>query len=257
MEINTLLKLAIENWIIVLLFFSIAILYASVGFGGGSSYLAVLALSSLVFTQIRATALLCNIVVVGGNVIIYAKNKEYNWYKVIPLIILSIPLSFLGGYLKISESIFFILLGITLLIAALTMWNTKKTITSAFVTTKNNYVKNVLYGGVIGLISGMVGIGGGVFLAPLLHLSHWDSSKKIAAAASFFILVNSLSGFIGQSTNPNFTLDWNLTLLLSITVFLGGQIGVRLSYRFFSPTVLKKATAILITFVSVKILTGN
>ncbi|PQJ23170.1 sulfite exporter TauE/SafE family protein [Tenacibaculum sp. SG-28] len=256
MEINTLLKIAIENWIVLLLFFSIAILYSSVGFGGGSSYLAVLALSSLAFPQIRATALLCNIVVVGGSVIIYAKNKEYNWRKVIPLITLSIPLSFLGGYLRINESFFFILLGLTLLAAAIAMWNSNQTITTALESTKKSYLKNGLYGGIIGLISGMVGIGGGVFLAPLLHLSHWDSSQKIAATASFFILVNSLSGFIGQSTNPNFTLDWNLALLLSAMVFLGGQIGVRLSYRFFSPIVLKKATAILIAFVSVKILSG-
>ena len=100
----------------------------------------------------------------------------------------------------------------------------------------------------------MVGIGGGIFLAPLLHLTNWDTPKKIAATASFFILVNSIAGLVGQYANPNFSIDWNLTGILLITVFIGGQIGSRISNNYFSPIQLKKATAILIAFVSLKIL---
>ena len=100
-----------HNWLIILLFFIVAILYSSVGFGGGSSYLAVLALTGIAFTQIRSTALLCNIVVVIGNVFLYSKQKMYNWKKVIPLVIFSIPLAFIGGFLKINQTFFFILLG--------------------------------------------------------------------------------------------------------------------------------------------------
>lgn len=238
------------NWHIIGLFLIIAILYSSVGFGGGSSYLAVLALTGIVYTQIRSTALLCNIMVVSGNVLLYLQQKQYNWKKVIPLVLFSIPLAFVGGYLRISETFFFILLGSTLLFAAITMWLSKKITNSTEISAQ----KNAIYGGIIGFISGMVGIGGGIFLAPLLHLTNWDTPKKIAATASFFILVNSISGLIGQYTNPDFTIDWGLTSVLLITVFIGGQIGSRLSNKLFSPIQLKKATAVLIAFVSIRIL---
>ena len=243
-----------HNWLIILLFFVIAILYSSVGFGGGSSYLAVLALTGIAFTQIRSTALLCNIVVVIGNVFLYSKQKMYNWKKVIPLVIFSIPLAFIGGFLKINQTFFFILLGFTLLFAAITMWISKKIISSEEKTPNLNTSKNVAYGGIIGFVSGMVGIGGGIFLAPLLHLTNWDVPKKIAATASLFILVNSVSGLLGQYSNPDFYINWNLTSVLLISVLIGGQIGNRVSNRLLTPIQLKKATAILIAFVSIRIL---
>ncbi len=254
MVITLFLDVLSTNWYIILLFFIVAVLYSSVGFGGGSSYLAVLALTGLLFTQIRATALLCNVMVVTGNVLLYLQQKQYNWKKVIPLTLFSIPLAFLGGYLRISQTFFFILLGFTLLFAAITMWISNKVVTNSNNTNDLNLAKNAGYGGVIGFISGMVGIGGGIFLAPLLHLTNWDTPKKIAATASFFILVNSISGLVGQYTNPEFSIDWKLTSILLITVFIGGQIGSRMSNQFFTPTQLKKATAILIAFVSIRIL---
>jgi hypothetical protein len=248
------LDILLQNWHIIILFFTVAILYSSVGFGGGSSYLAILALTGIVFTQIRATSLLCNIVVVTGNVLLFYQQKEIDFKKIIPLVLLSIPLAFLGGYLKISQQFFFILLGFTLLFAAITMWLSKRIISSDEKNINANPIKNASYGGIIGFISGMVGIGGGIFLAPLLHLTNWDTPKKIAATASFFILVNSIAGFIGQYSNPDFAIDWNLTSTLLISVFIGGQIGSRISHKFLTPIQLKKATAILIAFVSLRIL---
>lgn len=134
------------------------------------------------------------------------------------------------------------------------MWISKRIISSD---EKKRYPKRITsasFGGIIGFISGMVGIGGGIFLAPILHLTNWDAPKKIAATASLFILVNSLSGFLGQYFNPNFDIDWSLTSILLVTVFIGGQIGSRISTNYFSPIQLKKATAILIAFVSIRIL---
>ena len=87
-----------------------------------------------------------------------------------------------------------------------------------------------------------------------MHLTNWDSPKKIAATASFFILINSIAGLLGQYLNPDFNVDWNLTSILIITVFIGGQIGRRMSNKFLTPIQLKKATAILIAFVSIRIL---
>ncbi|SDT99334.1 hypothetical protein SAMN04487762_1153 [Polaribacter sp. Hel1_33_78] len=243
-----------QYWHIIMLFFAVAILYSSVGFGGGSSYLAILALSGIVFTQIRATALLCNIIVVLGNVLLFHHEKKLNWKKIIPLVFLSIPFAYISGKIKISEEFFFILLGLTLLFAAITMWISKQIISSDKKNINPKPIKNASFGGVIGFISGMVGIGGGIFLAPLLHLTNWDTPKKIAATASVFILVNSIAGLLGQYSNPNFEIDWNLTSILLITVFIGGQIGSRMSNKFFTPIQLKKATAILIAFVSIRIL---
>ena len=244
----------INNWHIILLFLTVAILYSSVGFGGGSSYLAILALTGIAFTQVRATALLCNIIVVSGNVWFFYHQKMLDWKKVLPLVLFSIPLAFIGGYLKINQTFFFTLLGFTLLFAAITMWISKRIISGDKESNNLNLTKNASYGGIIGFISGMVGIGGGIFLAPLLHLTNWDTPKKIAATASFFILVNSIAGLLGQYTNPDFVIDWNLTSILLITVFIGGQIGSRLSNKLFNPIQLKKATAILIAFVSIRIL---
>jgi uncharacterized membrane protein YfcA len=244
----------VQYWQIIILFFTVAILYSSVGFGGGSSYLAILALTGIAFTQIRATALLCNIVVVFGNVYLFYRQKEIDWKKIIPIVICSVPFAFLGGYLKINQQFFFILLGFTLLFAAITMWVSKRIVSSEENNDSSKPLKNGLYGGFIGFVSGMVGIGGGIFLAPLLHLTNWDTPKKIAATASFFILVNSLAGLAGQYSNPDFYIDWYLTSILLVTVFLGAQIGRRMSNNYFTPIQLKKTTALLIAFVSVRIL---
>jgi hypothetical protein len=254
-EVYEILNIFIINWEIIFLFFTIAILYSSVGFGGGSSYLAVLALTSLAFTQIRAIALLCNIVVVSGGTFLYIKNNLFNWKKIIPLVLMSVPMAFIGGSLKIKPSFFYILLGMTLLIAAILMWFSKYiSKKSEQVTFKKSILKNISYGGGIGFISGMVGIGGGIFLAPLLHLTKWDSPKRIAATSSFFILVNSIAGLLGQYSNPNFSIKPSITIILMSTVFIGGQIGSRLSAKVISPINLKRGTAVLIAIVGIRLL---
>ena len=254
MGIDLYIEIFQNYWIIISLFFIIAFLYSSVGFGGGSSYLAVLALTGFAFTQIRSTALLCNIVVVSSNVILFIKRDSYHWKKVIPLTLFSVPFAFFGGYLKISQSFFFILLGSVLLFAAITMWISKRISSSNNISNKLSIKKNATYGSIIGFVSGMVGIGGGIFLAPLLHISKWDNPKKIAATASFFILVNSISGLLGQYINTDFQINWSLTSILLITVFIGGQIGSRMSNKLLNAIQLKKATALLIAFVSIRIL---
>lgn len=239
--------------LIIFLFFVIAILYSSVGFGGGSSYIAALTLTSLLHTDIKVIALCCNIVVVTGNVWKYHQNTCLNWYKVIPLTIISIPASFLGGYILLKQELFFIILGCTLLIAAVSMWFSKQIALKTY-HTNNAQNKNIFFGGVIGFISGMVGIGGGIFLAPLLHLTNWDTSKRIAATASFFILVNSLAGILGQLSSTKIQLNYPLLITLLLTVIIGGQLGSSITNNYFTPNQLKKATALLIAFVSVRIL---
>lgn len=254
-ELSELLNAFISNWEVVALFFLVAVLYSSVGFGGGSSYLAILALTGLSYIQFRAIALLCNIVVVSGGTYIFAKNGHYNWKKVLPVVILSVPLAFLGGYLEISEDFFFILLGIVLVVAAILMGLSKYLVSEAkqIVSVKSKLIDGTI-GGSIGFLSGMVGVGGGIFLAPLLHLINWDTPKRIAATASVFILVNSVAGLLGQIQNPNFYFEPNIAFLLMVVVFFGGQIGSRLSATKISPLVLKRTTAVLIALVGLRIL---
>ncbi len=253
-EFSELLQVISSNWGVIVLFFLVAVLYSSVGFGGGSSYLAILTLTGLSFIQLRAISLLCNIVVVSGGTYIYAKNGHYNWKKVMPLALLSVPFAFLGGYLKISQIFFFILLGLTLLVAALSMWLSKYLVKSAKKNTSNSVVKDGFFGSILGFVSGMVGVGGGVFLAPLLHLTNWDTPKRIAATASFFILVNSIAGLLGQYQNAAFYFEPIIAAVLMVTVFIGGQLGSRLSAAKISPLLLKKITAVLIAFVGLRLL---
>ena len=254
MDIEIITNLLTIYWHIFLLFFVIAILYSSVGFGGGSSYLAILAVTGIVFTQIRSISLLCNIAVVSLNVIHFQKQRLYDWKKVIPIISFSIPLAFIGGFIEVNKNIFFTSLGFTLLLASLVMWFNNKIVSKRVNTSHINLSKNSSYAGIIGFISGMVGIGGGIFLAPLLHLRQWDTPKRIAATASLFILLNSISGILGYSFNTDISIDWDLTIMLVIVVLIGSFLGNRISQQFLSPIQIKKGTAILIAFVGFRIL---
>ena len=241
---------------ILFFFFAIAFIYASVGFGGGSSYLAILALYALPFKEMRLIALICNIIVVTGGTIIFIKNKQVNWKKILPLTLLSVPMAFLGATIKLSQDTFFIILGCSLIVAAVLLWiRTRKIISEDLNTAQpNTYLKDGLLGGSIGLLSGMVGIGGGIFLSPLLNLIKWDTPKKIAATASIFILVNSIAGIAGQLTNLQGDFNIIRILLLCIAVFLGGQLGSRMGAIRFNPVVIRRMTAILVFAAGVEVL---
>jgi len=173
----SLLDVVREHFFLILAFFGVAILYASVGFGGGSSYAALLSLTGLPYIQFRAISLICNLVVVSNGTAVYAKNKLLDWKKVIPLVLLSVPFSFLGGFLKIEKHAFYVILGLALLFAGVLMLFSKHLQTKK--RESSSTIAKVFYpvfiGGIIGFLSGMVGIGGGVFLAPFLHISGWDS----------------------------------------------------------------------------------
>jgi uncharacterized membrane protein YfcA len=239
--------------ILVISFFFIAMVYSSVGFGGGSSYLALLAVMSVPFETIRPTALLCNIIVVTGGTIIFLKEGKVDLKKFWPFLVLSIPMAFLGGYWKLSQSTFFIILGFSLVVAAILLWIQPA---KSQRVKSESVVLNSIVGGGVGFLSGLVGIGGGIFLSPILHLINWDEAKKISALASLFILVNSISGLIGQISRAS-SIDWNFILPLLIAVLVGGQIGSRLGSKKFNPLYIKRITAVLIFVAGLNILKDN
>jgi uncharacterized membrane protein YfcA len=242
--------------VLILSFFIIALIYSSVGFGGGSSYIAILALLAVDFQLMRSTALLCNIIVVIGGVYIFYKEGKLDIKKTWPLVVSSVPLAYLGGLWPIRQETFFILLGVTLVIVSIVLWFQQEKNSSP---TNKNYDTvwfKVGIGGALGFLSGLVGIGGGIFLSPMLHFIRWDEAKKISAAASFFILVNSMSGLTGQ-VQQRASLDWQFIWPLLLAVLIGGQIGSRVGARKFNPLYVKRITAILILAAGAKILFDN
>ncbi|HEU5292308.1 MAG TPA: sulfite exporter TauE/SafE family protein [Cyclobacteriaceae bacterium] len=245
-----------EFAILLISFFIIALIYSSVGFGGGSSYLAILALLAVDFLLMRSTALLCNIVVVVGGVYIFYKEGKLDIKKTWPLVVSSVPLAYLGGLWPIRQETFFILLGITLVIVSVLLWFQPEKNASFSNKTYDTIAFKVCVGGALGFISGLVGIGGGIFLSPILHFIRWDEAKKISAAASFFILVNSIGGLTGQ-LQQRASLDWHFIWPLLAAVFVGGQVGSRLGAQKFNPLYVKRITAILILVAGSKILLDN
>lgn len=243
------------HWELLPLFFAVAFIYASVGFGGGSSYLAILALYALPFKELRLIALICNVIVVTGGTIVFVRNKQVDFKKILPLVLVSVPMAYLGALLRITQTTFFIVLGCSLLIGSILLWiRTRKHKAEEIIAEKQGRAKNSLLGGAIGFLSGMVGIGGGIFLSPVLNLVKWDTPKRIAATASLFILVNSLAGIAGQLTQLSIGINTTRILLLCTAVFLGGQLGSRVGALWFSPLVIRRVTAILVFFAGLNVL---
>lgn len=243
---------------LIFLFFIIAAVYASAGFGGGSSYLAAMALFGLGMDTVRPAALLCNIVVVAAGTWIFWEKGHLNLRKIQWLCLASIPLAFLGGYTPLKEKTFFILLGASLVLSATLMVFQKSTRKEESIPTPASppwptWLPPFL-GASIGYLSGLVGIGGGIFLSPILHLLRWDTPKNIAATASFFILVNSIFGLAGQFWKGPVHLDPGFILPLLFSVFLGGQVGSRLNVLVFRQSQVRWVTALLVFYAGVNVL---
>ena len=237
-------------------FYITALLYASVGFGGGSTYTALLVLFGANYLIIPIVSLCCNILVVTGNSWRYARAGLITTARAWPFLILSVPLAWIGGRIPINETYFIGLLSLSLLFAGMSML-VKQTTPSNSPYKTNSASFNALIGGGLGLLSGMVGIGGGIFLAPILHRVHWGKPKEIAALCSLFILVNSISGLLGQLMKTNGSQLIELTQpywILAPLVLVGGTIGNRLSLKVFSENTVRIMTALLVLFVALRLL---
>lgn len=240
-------------------FFITALLYAAVGFGGGSTYNALLALSGVDYRIMPSIALICNLIVVSGGTYRFARAGHLDFRRIAPWVVLSVPAAWLGGSLHVSEKFFIGLLGLSLLFASLQML-VHPTVAEKVPFSSSGRSHPVLpffIGAALGLLAGLVGIGGGIFLAPVLYLIRWGKAQAIAGTCSFFILVNSLAGLAGQlmkldDMNTLGTIEeyW----LLFPAVLIGGQIGSYMGALRLNPNALRFLTAVLILYVSVRLI---
>ena len=238
-------------FILSILFLITAILYSSVGFGGGSTYLALLLIWDIPYYIFPVIALFCNIIVVTGNSFNYIKAGNHNLKLLTPFLIGSIPFAYLGGTLEINKEIFEIILFLVLSVAgALLLINNKAYEEKKVIINKLNYLTSIFIGGVLGIISGIVGIGGGIFLSPILFLLKADKPKNIVTTASLFILINSISGIFGQLTKENVLNEFIFYWPLFLAVLVGGQVGNYLNLKIFSNRILALITSFLVIFVA-------
>ena len=232
-----------------------ALLYAAVGFGGGSTYTALLLLGGVAVGLVPAISLACNVVVVTGGTIRFARAGVMPWAKALPLIVVAAPLAFLGGLTPVKQGVLVILLGVSLLASAIALLFQPQTAKPVELSSK----LLLPIAAAIGYLAGVVGIGGGIFLAPILHLIRWAEARSVAATASLFILVNSLFGLTGQLIKGKGAEMIDAVAghwALLVAVLIGGAVGTQLAVKTGPATLIRRLTALLVGFVALRLLFG-
>ena len=235
----------------------VAALYGSVGHGGASGYLAILSLTSLA-TQgaiwLKPHALILNLVVASLALLHYGRKGYFDYQLIWPFAIASIPFAYIGAYLPVVDWLFDTLLSFTLLWAAWRLLKINRAnqteITSPSVST------GLLTGAGLGFASGLVGVGGGVFLSPLLILKNWATAKITAAVSAFFILVNSIAALGGSFLSDQAVLDKDLISQFILAVLIGGFIGTRFGAEKADENIIRKLLAIVLVFAAARRILG-
>ena len=228
----------------------VAFLYSSVGHGGASGYLALMAIFSIAPNVMKPTALLLNLFVSGTSFIQFYRGNHFKWKLFTPFAITSIPMAFFGGLVLVDGTIYKKMLGGFLLLAAIRFLVFPNFKVSEI--KKSNIALSLLIGGVIGLLSGMIGIGGGIILSPVLLLLKWTDQKQTAAISAAFIFVNSVAGLAGQLTKG---IHFSVDMLSYVAIaFAGGMFGAYYGAHRFKQTVLKNVLSIVLLFAAIKLL---
>jgi len=233
------------------LFLLMAVLYSAVGQGGGSGYLAAMALLGVTPESFRLIALTLNVVVASIGLVKFTRAGHFSGKLLLPFVLTSVPLAFVGGFLSLPGELFRPLVGLVLLwAAALLIW--KPPIPEGNVEGDPPLWASLSAGGGIGLLSGLIGIGGGIFLAPFLILRGWASATTTACLSSAFILVNSLAALVGVAFHaqgiPVFLPVW------MVAVALGGWLGAEYGAKRLSPRTLQRLLALVLMIAGTKII---
>jgi len=231
------------------IFLVIAFIYASVGFGGGSSYTALLIASGMDYVLVPVIALACNLIVVTGGVYHYWRSGVIDWKFSLPLIAGSVPAAFLGGMLPVAREQFIVLLSLSLLVAGVLLVMDRQWPGGRDPQPAGRAGVKLALGILLGGLAGVTGIGGGIYLAPILHLGKMASARTVAATASLFILVNSLAGLGGQLTKLG-GVEWpaasHALWALPAAVLVGGQLGSRLGAHRLPASPIRRLTGVVI-----------
>jgi uncharacterized protein len=239
------------------LFLLAAVIYSMAGFGGGTAYIAMLALSGVPITHVAVVALLCNVIVVAGGTWRFAGAGHLRPTLLLPFLITSAPSAYIGGRLALEAPTLHLLTGAVLLLAGLALLLSARRASDLPEELPTGFAfwsLAAVLGLLLGMLAGVIGIGGGVFLAPILHLLRWGTARQIAATASAFILINSLAGLAGKAAH---VADAELLLTyapLFVAVLLGGQLGSHLGARRLPASALRRITALVVLYAALNLL---
>lgn len=235
--------------LIIVAVFLVAVLYSSVGHGGASGYLAVMALLAVAPEITRPTALLLNLFVASIATVQYYRAGHFSWKTFAPFAAASIPMAYIGGSIHLPTHVYKVVLGVVLILAAARLaWNLKSD-----ETVKEPPVwLSLIIGAAVGLLSGLVGVGGGIFLTPILLLMHWSGAKIAAGVSALFILVNSAAGLLGNYRQVEM-LPPHVWIWIAAAV-AGGIIGSTLGAKRFESLTLRRLLAVVLVFAGIKLI---
>jgi uncharacterized membrane protein YfcA len=239
-------------WILVPLFLFISLAYTTVGLGGGSSYVALLALFGISLAEIPPIALFLNII--AASIALYRFGKGGHFFPkfILPFLVASIPATYIGAQLTLDEKVLSVIFASCLfLIALLVLFKKKEVKARLTLDRKTTWFVSFLLGTLLGFLAGLMGIGGGIFLGPILLLAGMASSREAASACSAFVLVNSAVGLISYYVTGG--IDFSVLFFLGFAVFVGALIGSFLGAKKFSPLLLQRIFAVILLGVSFKL----
>ena len=259
MFLNSIASFDSTVFVLSLLIFTVAILYSSVGHGGASGYLAILSFFVFSPDEMASIALVLNLCVASLAFITFAQKKYFCWKFTWPFILFSLPMAFLGGLLTLSPVLYYRILFVVLLFSAYKVFFLKVNQSEGDGIQKNEYSKpaaslpiRLFWGGLIGFFSGIIGIGGGIFLSPLIVLNRWATAKQAATVSALFIMINASAGLIGRFARNAVVLESLWPLL--IAGILGGLLGSNLGAQKYSPKMLRQVLGFVLFAAAVKLL---
>jgi len=242
--------------LIAALIFIVAVLYSTVGHAGASGYLAAMALFGIAPAVMKPTALTLNIIVAVVGTIRFGRAGFFSWRTFWPFAVTSVPAAFIGGWLTLPASVYKGIVGFVLLYSAVRIFFSAKS-ADEHETRRAPIVAALIWGGAIGLLSGLTGVGGGIFLSPLLLMMHWAKTKETAAVSVTFILVNSIAGLLGHGVFAHFakvaTLQ-NAALIWGPVALVGGLIGTELGARRLPIASIRRWLSVVLVVAGAKLL---